>query len=163
MRNCRSAVQKCWRSWPADRLPFRRCTGRPQRPAPRPWCCRPRTAPQRAGPAPGPHSPKPCTGPAGLRPAGGSHPFRWRGLFSGRAVPSVIAAAFQRLPAGLPEAVVTVQLIELCRQRAFASFLPPMQACAAMTGGFGKIRVSPRRVAMKKSPFQGCFSLEFVL
>ena len=43
------------------------------------------------------------------------------------------------------------------------AFLPPMQACAAMTGGFGKIRVSPRRVAMKKSPFQGCFSLGFVL
>ena len=156
---CGTAARRCrsgWRSWPAGRLPFRRCTGRPQRPAPRPWCCRPRTARKGQAQRPG----RIARGRAlGLQVSGQQEAYV---LFGGvgffrqsRAVCncSCVSAASQL---ACPEAVVTVQLIELCRQRAFALLLPPMQACAAMTGGFGKIRVSPRRVAMK-NPLSGLF------
>ena len=163
MRNCRSAVQK-WLEVMASRPSAIPALHR-QAPTPSAsaWCCRLRTAPQRAGPAPGPHSPKPCTGPAGLRPAGGSRPFRWRGLFSGRAVPSVIAAAFQRPPSWPARGGCHCAAHRTLPPAAFALLFAADAGVCGDDRRFWEDQGVTPRVAMKKSPFQGCFSLGFVL
>ena len=96
-----------------------------------------------------------CQGSFGIQQDGpalpAAHPFRWRGLFSGRAVPSVIAAAFQRPPSWPARAVVAVRpavaALSPCNTMtgpangAFA--LRCRRPCAAMTGGLGRWRCHP--------------------
>lgn len=139
-----------WKPWPADCAQHRPRTE--QRPAqgPRPWCCRLRTARQRARPAPAWHSWMPCTGPADPR-QGPAAPFlRKRRLLQAQPRGTQLQVFFRSFPAGLAKAVVCAQLVELCRQRAFALFLPPTAAPAAITGSVWNSRVSPHRTVIGK-------------